>query len=146
MLTSFEMIDSSLTSEDSRRVPAAHCLHNARLQEQTPITALWFGCSRWTKGTLITSSLEFLTTLLFFFFFFLSFSLSYTSGPHLTARIFYAHCILYWSTATLARWWLEECQFLAQIALFQFSEWKTIRYSPHMLFILKLFFANCPSG
>lgn len=83
-----------------------------------------------------------------FFFFPLHFffPLSYTSGPHLTVRIFYAHCILYWSTATLARQWLEECQFLAQIALFNFSEWKTIRYSPHMLFILKLFFAKCPSG
>lgn len=149
MLTSFEMIDSSLTSEDSRRVPAALCSHNTRLEEQTPITAACFGWSRWAKGTLITSSLEFLTTSLVVLFFFPPFNffpLSYTSGPHLTVRIFYAHCILYWSTATLARQWLEECQFLAQIALFNFSEWKTIRYSPHMLFILKLFFAKCPSG
>lgn len=70
MLTSFEMIDSSLTSEDSRRVPAAHCSHNTRLEEQTPITAACFGWSRWAKGTLITSSLEFLTTSLVVLFFF----------------------------------------------------------------------------
>lgn len=70
MLTSFEMIDSSLTSEDSRRVPAAHCSHSTRLEEQTPITAACFGWSRWAKGTLITSSLEFLTTSLVVLFFF----------------------------------------------------------------------------
>ena len=68
MLTSFEMIDSSLTSEDSPRVPAAHCSHNTCLREQTPITMLWFGCSRWTKGTLIPNSLEFLTTSVVGFF------------------------------------------------------------------------------
>lgn len=38
----FEMIDSSLTSEDSRRVPAAHCSHPPayRSKRQSPQCAL----------------------------------------------------------------------------------------------------------
>lgn len=50
MLTSFEMIDSSLTSEDSQRVPAAHCSHNTRLREQAPITALLIWMEQVNEG------------------------------------------------------------------------------------------------
>lgn len=63
MLTSFEMIDSSLTIEDAQRVPAAHCSDKTHLQVRTPIGAGWFGCSRWPGCTLIMSSRDFLSAL-----------------------------------------------------------------------------------
>lgn len=136
MLTSFEMIDSSLTSEDSQRVPAALCSHNTRLREQAPITTLvvWMqqvneghsnsqqpGIPNYSSGGVFS----FLFTLPLHFW------------CTLNWRIFYAHSILYWSTAITGRVSISGTN--SSLSFFFFLEWKAIRYAPHMLFILKLF-------
>ena len=78
MLTSFEMIDSSLTREDVQKVPAAHGSDNPSLQVQTPVQAAWCGGSGWVDGTLITHGHHFPRTP----------HISWLLAPILTRRIF----------------------------------------------------------
>ena len=61
MLTSLEMIHSSLTREDAQSRPAAWCQTSWFTVQGSGLT-LWFGWSRWTDSTLIMRSREFLST------------------------------------------------------------------------------------
>lgn len=63
MLTSFEMIDSSLTRGDEQKVPAAHCSDNSGLQVQMPVHTGWRRRSRWIDSTFIPGGREFLSPL-----------------------------------------------------------------------------------
>lgn len=139
MLTSFEMIDSSLTSEDSQRVPAAHCSHNTRLWEQAPITALLIWMEQVNEGHFNNQQPGIPNCRSGGFF------PSFLLPPHfwctLNWRIFYAHSRLYWSTAITGRVSISGTN--SSLSFFRVENHQIhSTYAIHF----KIIFAKCPSG